>query len=247
MRMLMDDATVLCAAELGFGGGGGYRAVMGQDLAKKISVLRRSLGDSQAEFGERFGVTQGSVSRWENGSMPDPAAIAKLAELAGEDVRVFLGGESSDAAFVKLGQRFMVKGSVAAGAWVEAYEWPQGEWEPYTGGAHVTVDPTRRFGLRVEGDSMNMVYPHGTILDCVSIFNSDMPVSGQRVVVIRTRDDDKLEATVKEFVVDPAGRAWLVPRSSNPAFQAPIALDQAEEGIVETRIIALVVGSYRPE
>lgn len=225
----------------------GYRAEMAQDVAKKISVLRRSLGKSQAEFAEMFNVTQGSVSRWENGAMPDPSAIAQLAELAGEDVRSFLGGNQSDTTFVKAGQRLMVKGAVAAGVWVDAFEWPEDEWTPYTGGNHVSVDPSRRFGLRVEGDSMNMVYPHGTILDCVSIFNSEVPRTGQRVVVIRKRVDDGLEATVKEFVVDADGRQWLVPRSHNPAFQTPIAIDQPQEGIEETRIVALVVGSYRPE
>lgn len=245
--MLIGCKEPICVSELGFPAGGGYRAAMGQEIAQKIRTLRRSLGESQAEFAERFAVTQGSVSRWESGSMPDPGAIAQLAELAGETVREFLGNATGDIAFVKLGQRLMVKGSVAAGVWREAYEWPQDEWTPYTGGLHVSIDPSRRFGLQVEGESMNMLYPHGTILDCVSIFDVDVPASGQRVIVIRKRIDDSLEATVKEFVVDESGRSWLVPRSTNPAFQAPIAVDQPQEGIVETRIIALVVGSYRPE
>lgn len=238
---------MICAPELEYSHGSGYRALMGQELAQKIRRIRQTLGESQAEFAERFGVTQGSVSRWETGSMPDPSAIATLAELATETVREFLGNAPSDAAFVNFGQRFMVRGEVAAGVWREAYEWPQDEWLPYTGGAHVSVDATRRFGLRVDGESMNEVYPPGTILDCVSIFDTETPKSGQHVVVIRVRHDDALEATVKRFVIDSDGRRWLVPRSTNPAFQSPIALDQPEDGIVETRIIAKVVGSYKPE
>lgn len=219
---------------------------MGMALATKIRNLRLALKENQAEFAERFGVTQGSVSRWESGSMPEPAVIAQLAEMLGENVRDLLGGPS-DSSFVNLGQRLMVRGSVAAGVWREAFEWPQEEWFPYTGGAHVTVDPNRRFGLRVEGESMNEVYPPGTILDCVSIFDTDHPESGRNVVVLRRRADETLEATVKQYMVDEAGREWLVPRSRNPAFQAPIAVDQPEPGVVETRIIGLVVGSYRPE
>lgn len=224
-----------------------YRAEMGATLATKITILRRSLGESQATFGDRFGVTQGSVSRWENGAMPDPSAIAVLAELAGEDVKAFLGGAPSDTSFVNPGQRLMVKGSVAAGVWREAYEWPQDEWFSYTGGGHVSVDAGRRFGLRVDGESMNEIYPPGTILDCISIFESDMPDSGRNVVVVRERVDGALEATVKQFFVDPAGKAWLLPKSTNPAFQTPIALDEPAADISETRIIAVVVGSYRPE
>jgi transcriptional regulator with XRE-family HTH domain len=235
-----------CATELERPLLGDIRPRMGQDLAQKIRTARRSLGESQAEFGERFGVTQGSVSRWESGAMPEPPVIAQLAELMGEDVRDLLGGPS-DASFVNPGQRLMVRGSVAAGVWREALEWPPEEWFPYTGGAHVNVDPKRRFGLRVEGESMNEVYPPGTILDCVSIFDADVPDSGKNVVVIRKRDDLTLEATVKKYIVDESGRQWLVPRSSHPAFQSAIAVDQPEAGILETRIIAIVVGSYRPE
>lgn len=215
-------------------------------LGVKIRNLRLSLKENQSEFAERFGVTQGSVSRWESGSMPEPAVVAQLAELLGEDVRELLGSPS-DTSFVNLGQRLMVRGSVAAGVWREAFEWPQEDWFPYTGGAHVTVDPKRRFGLRCDGESMNEVYPPGTILDCVSIFDTDQPASGRNVVVLRRRVDESVEATVKQYLVDEGGREWLVPRSRNPAFQTPIPMDQQESGVIEVRIIALVVGSYRPE
>lgn len=216
-------------------------------LAHKILLLRRSFGKNQAEFGEIFGVTQASVSRWEKGSMPDSTSLAKLAEIAGEGVLEFLSPTVEGAKPAPAGNRFMVRGSVAAGVWREAYEWPIDDWEPYTGGAHVVADPKWRFGLRVDGDSMSLVYPHGTILDCVSIFDSQVPESGQRVVVIRKRTDDGLEATVKEYVIDADGRHWLVPRSHNPAFQRPIALDEEEPEIEQTQIIAVVRGSYRPE
>jgi SOS-response transcriptional repressor LexA len=238
---------VICATELPQRTFIGYRPDMAQDLATKIRLIRRSLGKNQAEFGELFNVTQGSVSRWESGAMPDPSAVTQLAEMSGEDVKSFLGINYTGSDFVKSGPRLMVRGRVAAGVWVDAYEWPEDEWTPYTGGTHVKVDPARRFGLVVEGDSMNIVYPHGTVLDCVSIFDTDTPTSGQRVIVLRTREDESMEATVKEYVIDNDGRQWLVPRSTNPAFQAPIAIDQPQPGVVETRVIALVVGSYRPE
>jgi transcriptional regulator with XRE-family HTH domain len=215
-------------------------------VAQKIRAIRRERGMNQTEFGELLGVTQASVSRWEKGSMPDPPLVARLAEMAGEDVRRFLGGES-DVSFVQSPGRFMVRGTVAAGAWVEAYEWPEEQWEPYTGGDHVRAEAGRRFGLRVEGDSMNVIYPHGTILDCISAFDGVVVHSGQRVVVVRERADGRLEATVKEYLLDADGKQWLVPRSTNPAFQHPFSLDDPGEGIVDANIIGLVVGSYRPE
>jgi SOS-response transcriptional repressor LexA len=199
---------------------------MGRELAIKIATLRRTLGENQTEFGERFGVSQGSVSRWEKGSIPDAPILAQLADLAKEDVRSFLGGAPQDTSYVNLGERLMVKGSVAAGVWREAYEWPEDEWFSYTGGTHVSAPVDRRFGLRVDGESMNEIYPPGTILDCLSIWESEMPEPGRNVVVVRERVDGSIEATVKQFYVDAAGKPWLLPKSTNPAFQTPIALDE---------------------
>ncbi|MBR8179304.1 DNA adenine methylase [Burkholderia ambifaria] len=48
-----------------------------------ISELRKSLGESQAQFGERFGVSQVTVAHWENGrSLPTRSRLAELSSLA---------------------------------------------------------------------------------------------------------------------------------------------------------------------
>lgn len=217
------------------------------DLPKKVRRLRLSLGLNQSEFADIMRVTQGSVSRWENGSLPDAVALSKLAELAGTSVQDLLAGEA-DSPFLRQSNILMVKGAVAAGVFKEAMEWPESEWFAYIGGSHIQVDPKRRFGLKVEGESMNELYPHGTILDCVSVFDSSPPRSGQHVIVLRSQAGDGVEATVKEFILDQEGRYWLVPRSNHPAFQAPIPVDDPNGGDDdEVRIIAVVVGSYRPE
>ena len=39
--------------------------------AKQIRRTREALGESQATFGRRFGVDQGTVSRWESGERLD--------------------------------------------------------------------------------------------------------------------------------------------------------------------------------
>ncbi|MEO1169950.1 MAG: LexA family transcriptional regulator [Pseudomonadota bacterium] len=158
----------------------------------------------------------------------------------------FLGMENSDAVYTPLGPRLFVKGEVAAGVWKEAYELPETEWKSFTGRADVAAEMDHRFGLLVVGDSMNMIYPPGTIVECVSLFGRVELESGKRVVVIRTNDKEECEATVKEYYEDDEGRPWALPRSHNPAF-APIQLDQEEPGIVETRIAAIVVASIRPE
>lgn len=244
MRISIIPASEICAGELARQTLVRYAGHM-HDLATKIRLLRQSLGVNQTDFGERLGVTQGTVSRWEKGSMPESEALTALAELMGTDVRALLNADFSAAP--QLQQKLFIKGAVAAGVWKEAVQWPEDEWMEYIGGAHIEVSNDLRFGLVVEGESMNDIYPPGTILDCVStIGNGIQPESGQRVIVIRRRFDGECEATVKELVVDREGKHWLVPRSNNPAFQNPIALyDDAD--VEETVITAIVRGSYRPE
>ncbi|WP_227458828.1 DNA adenine methylase [Cupriavidus pauculus] len=51
--------------------------------SNSISELRKSLGESQAQFGERFGVSQVTVAHWENGrSLPTRTRLAELSSLA---------------------------------------------------------------------------------------------------------------------------------------------------------------------
>ncbi len=105
--------------------------------------------------------------------------------------------------------------------------------------------PKHRFFLRVKGDSMDQVYPDGSLIECVSTFARIEPKPGRNVVILRTRSDQRVEATVKEMVeID--GKMWFVPRSSNPAHQA-FSVDAVDPDIEEMRIAAVVVSSVRPE
>lgn len=207
-----------------------------------IAVIRRRLGLTQGQLAERVNVEQPTVQRWERG-LREPN-MSKLVEIAGA-----LGVDPGDlfgAGFVPLGPRLFVKGEVAAGVWREAFEWPEDEWQSFTGRPDVNAEAGHRFGLKVVGDSMSEIYPEGTIVECVSVFGHAEVAPGKRVVILRTSDRGQVEATVKELQADGDGKLWAVPRSHNPAHQA-VLLNGAEPGIVETRVIAIVVASYRPE
>jgi len=92
---------------------------------------------------------------------------------------------------------------------------------------------------------MNLVYPENTYIECVSIFGRAEPSAGKRVVVLRRRSDELLEATVKELVeID--GEVWFAPRSNNPSHRA-FRADDPGDGIDEVTVIAVVVASVRPE
>lgn len=64
---------------------------MATPLSVKIRNLRIAKGLNQTEFGKLMGVRQATVSRWEDDATPEPAALAQLAEMAGESVLEFMG------------------------------------------------------------------------------------------------------------------------------------------------------------
>ncbi|WP_066795138.1 LexA family protein [Sphingomonas soli] len=201
-----------------------------------IVALRKKQNLTQAQLAEMVGVEQPTVQRWESGKrQPDFEALGELATALGVEAGELL----SDAVVVPVGPKLYVKGEVAAGVWREAFEMPEEDWRSFNGRSDVTAKLEHRFGLRVIGDSMNLKYPHGSIVECVSLFGSAEAVPGKRVVVVRKRDDQMYEATVKKLV-EQDGELWLVPESSNPAFR-PIRLADPEPGILETRIAAVVV------
>lgn len=208
----------------------------------RLSVLRKSKGLTQSDLAERIGVEQPTIGRWETGKRePTLAQVHQLADILGVDA----GSLIDPGVALAVGPRLFVKGEVAAGLWQPAYEWPEADWQSFTGRADVTAAAQHRFGLRITGDSMNELYPAGTIVECVSLFGHAEAKPGKRVVVIRRDIHDMYEATVKELV-EQDGELWLVPRSTNPAHQ-PFRIGSQEEGIVETRIAAVVVASVRPE
>lgn len=208
----------------------------------RLADLRRKRGLTQQALADRLGVEQPTIQRWEKGKRePNLQQLHELADVLGIEPSALIDPTIA----VAMGPRLFVKGDVAAGVWRTALEKPQEDWESFTGRADLVAAPEHRFGLRVVGDSMNEVYPHGTIVECVSVFGHSEPIPGKRVVVIRTNDNGEVEATVKELV-EQGGELWLVPRSTNPA-HLPFKISDPEPGIREVRIAAVVVSSVRPE
>lgn len=212
----------------------------------RLRFFRERLGLTLEDMAERTGFSTSQLSRWEAGKSNIPSE--RLPDLALHyECRIGDVFAEDESPFVPLGPRLYVRGPVAAGLWQEVWEEPEDEWKAFTGRADVTAPLRDRFGVRVEGESMNDIYPHGTILECVSFLGGAEISSGKRVIVERTNMDGEREVTVKEFHRDEDGTEWLVPRSSNPSFQTPIKVGEQDANIAQVRVIGVVVGSYRPE
>jgi SOS-response transcriptional repressor LexA len=173
--------------------------------------------------------------------------------------------------------RIFVKGDVQAGVWREAIEWPADDWWTIEAPTSPRFPGAPRFGLLVKGRSMDRIYPDGTIVIVVRFLDiATAPEPGQRVVVARKNVAGEYEATLKEYDRDERGRHILWPRSTAPEFQTPFILPPGQSipsfaedqlpladdgianidnagaldhdaGVAETAIVALVIGSYRPE
>ena len=216
-----------------------------KDSAIRLRQARERAGyDSAKAAAEAMGVSVATYIQHENGTRGIPASraerYAKFFRVAPEWI---LYGKSTVLARTPLGPQLEVRGNVAAGIWLEATELARDEWETFTGRADVRSPISERFGLRVQGDSMNEIYPSGTILECVKLTEEGQLQNGRRVIVERHCTDGLVESTVKEYFKDEEGIEWLVPRSRNPAFQTPIRCDQPEPGIDRVEVTAIVVAA----
>lgn len=63
-------------------------------IGKFIAALRKEQGLTQAQLGEKLGVTNKTISRWENGNyMPDVEMLSLLSKEFGVSINELISGE----------------------------------------------------------------------------------------------------------------------------------------------------------
>lgn len=224
----------------------------------RIKEWRELRGLTMEVLAERMGTTASQVNKLEKGQreLTQSWIFKAAAALGVHPADILPASEPGPDTIPALRVRFI--GDVQAGVFREALEWSEEDQFE----VDVPVDNRYRrrpvFGLQVRGDSMNKVFPHGTLVTCVKLMDlgEDFELdSGRYVVVLRRNENgpDEFEATIKQYEVDAHGMAWLWPRSDNPEFQSPIkALDLSNgrhddfpDGNEGVRIWALVIGFHR--
>lgn len=204
--------------------------------------------ETAKDAAEAMGVPVSTYTQHENGDRGLPASRAeRYARFFRVAPEWLIYGTTNVDKVTSLGPTLYVIGEVQAGVFKTAWQRDRDDWESFTGRPDLITPIQERFGLRVVGDSMNLLYPEGTILECCYYRGHDVIPSGKRVIVQRTRRDGAIEATVKELQRDEAGDEWLVPRSSNPAHRAFRGDRPDDPEIERVEIIAIVVASIRLE
>lgn len=166
------------------------------------------------------------------GNKPKADKLIKLAQALNVDVNIFLQALDQD---IKLSptslqpaelKTIFIRGEVQAGKWTQATEWPREEWIPTGMIPHSFYERMKPFALKVKGESMNLMFPEGSIVVAVNFCELGRnPEDGECVVTIR-RDPltDNYEATLKIVQIREDGSTFLWPRSNHPDFTKPIQL-----------------------
>jgi SOS-response transcriptional repressor LexA len=222
--------------------------------ANRLKAAREKAGfESAADAARSFGWKEAAYRHHENGIRGFGADAAKKYGRAFKVTPAWLLAlEKADRQVPEVARSasddtLTVNGSVEAGAWRSSEQWND-ERSYMIEGMPSPVPDAARFGLEVVGNSMDVFYEPGTVLDCISIFSGSVkPKSGDHVIVECIKADGLRELTVKEYREE-GDKMLLVPRSRNPKYE-PMEYhgpDVEHHGDSETRIIAFVFSAYPP-
>lgn len=155
---------------------------MSRLIGQKIRNLREDvLGESQEIFGDRLGVEQATVSRWEAGNLPARRYQKAIADLASQTVSQFFFSEETPITIPVIGY-------VSAG---ESFT-PVEDHEPGAGLDYVTPQIGSRevLAVIVRGDSMSPVYRSGDTIIGTRMGRRDLSNAIGKDCIVKTTDGE---------------------------------------------------------
>lgn len=137
-----------------------------------------------------------------------------------------------------------VNGAVAAGRWLEQTDWPPSErYEVRFGASRHPGE--KRFGVRMEGLSMNKTIQPNSDLECLWIKFSDVPPLPGDLVIVERKAHDLTEMTCKRLRRD--GDGWyLAAESTEAEFDEAIRIGDPDRDSVTDdgiRVIGIVLSA----
>jgi SOS-response transcriptional repressor LexA len=172
-------------------------------LALRLKQSREQARISQRELAKRSGLSQQLISKLENGLVESTTEVFRLAEVLRVDARWLATGKENVADGPAITAYVPLISWVAAGSWRDVAD-------PYPAGMGEALVPVtcrtgpNAYALRVQGDSMEPVFPNGSI---IIVDPAAEPRQGSYVVV---RLDEAEQATFKQLVID-GGARYLKP------------------------------------
>lgn len=176
----------------------GVKECTTMSFSELLKQCRKQKGISQAELASKLGVTQQAVGKWESGrSSPDPATVARIAEILSTTADFLLGLYRPVSNVTTPEERFFgnyaeslipVIGTVKAGYGALAFE------EDYGQEYARVKDPSNYFYLVVRGDSMEPRIQDG---DLALVHKQDTLENGDLGVLVY---GDEGEGTLKRYI-----------------------------------------------
>lgn len=219
-----------------------------------IDGIKDRTGKSYSAIARAIGAAPSTIVRF----MDDTASSHSLSAKTMEKLKIVFDLPSVSVPNIEhlvYSEPVALAGSIQAGVWQDT-----GLFTPQAPPEYIMIAPDerypgiRRWAFRVRGDSMDKIYPDGTIIVAVSFFDlCRQPKTGDKVIAIR-KEHGLEEATLKEIEILADGSVALWPRSTNPKFsQAIIISNTIDDNIPddgchsEYRIEGLVIQSIRRE
>ena len=209
---------------------------MNSKNTNNLALLRERSGLTQQQISERIGVTVTGYQNWEYGKTPIKAtALRKLSKLFGCTTDYILGLSETITAVPSKSHPLPVFGRIAAGTPREALEQssmvhdtPQSLYELHS----------ESFWLTVSGNSMNRLFPDGSLV----LIDPTEEVRNGDVGVVFVNGDD---ATLKRVYFE-GGSIRLHPESYDHEYTDRV-IDGSDPDAPEVRIVGKAVSYAAPD
>ena len=150
----------------------------------------------------------------------DPQDVLALAGVTGSLNRLM------DELSIQPEEWLEISGAVAAGVWKEQTNWPASErYDVKFGPSKFPL--SQRFGVRMEGLSMNRTIQPGADLECLYVRYSPVPPMPGDLVIVERHAHDLVELTCKRLAMDGPNYVLLC-ESYEPEFQEPIPVGRPD-------------------
>lgn len=209
---------------------------MKPENTNRLAQVRDHAGMTQQQVAAAIGVTTTGYQNWEYGNTPIKAtALRELAKLFGCTTDYLLNISDIKVAVPSATRMLPVFGSISAGTPREAlmqsdvmHETPE----------RLYLEHERAFWLTVSGNSMNRLFPDGSLV----LIDPDEEVRNGDVAVVFVNGDD---ATLKRVYFE-ENAIRLHPESYDPEYRDRV-IDPSDPDAPEVRIIGKAVSYTAPE
>lgn len=202
----------------------------------RLAQVRDHAGMTQQQVAAAIGVTTTGYQNWEYGNTPIKAtALRELAKLFGCTTDYLLNISDIKVAVPSATRMLPVFGSISAGTPREAltqsdvmHETPE----------RLYLEHERAFWLTVSGNSMNRLFPDGSLV----LIDPDEEVRNGDIAVVFVNGDD---ATLKRVYFE-GNAIRLHPESYDPEYRDRV-IDPSDPDAPEVRIIGKAVSYTAPD